>query len=671
MDECVVISPELRALKEEFLRRCAALSEARENGHEAISVPELRVECLAALERPSRPELEEELYLIASLSVVIDLVAQGWTIEKIDSAVTLRINGCKDPDKEKERIRRAHLLDRDAQLAEASVAQFIKGMEKRRLTPDGWHSIYSLMRDGEDLARKLQEAMREDPESGVVLSKVIRPYLQFVTPKGVCEHTGLRTNDIWRYFRHTWVNSYRSVPGRSMMILVRDAAAPNHPVIGIAALGSSVVQQSVRDQWIGWEGPSTVARLENMAPAKAVEWLLKKTESLIASIYRKDLVRDEVVRETEIRRPTNDVIERLLRDSDKSIARHRRFPQSAKHSDAENVKLREWRERAEAPLFRSKRAKQLAKLLKIRLALLTHGIAAEMGTKAWRIAIAKPVVRSVIGQLIRFVKGERVGINMMDITVCGAVAPYNHLLGGKLICMLLSSPEVIVEFGKRYGGQTSIIASAVKGRAVRRSAELVLLCTTSLYGSALSQYSRVKIPVEAVGGKGPGKVEYKELGTSEGFGSFHFSRETLRLFGMVIGRAKEARKVNSIFGEGVNPLMRKIRDAMAILGLPADALLRHGHKRVIYGVRLAENFDAFLVGFSDHVRYLMPQTRAHARSDGIAEYWRCRWLLKRLDKPGILDEVATHRLTYPVHHGARVELPNDQLMLDSVMNLFK
>jgi hypothetical protein len=294
-----------------------------------------------------------------------------------------------------------------------------------------------------------------------------------------------------------------------------------------------------------------------------------------------------------------------------------------------------------------------------------------MGTKAWRIAIAKPVVRSVIGQLIRFVKGERVGINMMDITVCGAVAPYNHLLGGKLICMLLSSPEVIVEFGKRYGGQTSIIASAVKGRAVRRSAELVLLCTTSLYGSALSQYSRVKIPVEAVGGKGPGKVEYKELGTSEGFGSFHFSKETLRLFGMVIGRAKEARKVNSIFGEGVNPLMRKIRDAMAILGLPADALLRHGHKRVIYGVRLAENFDAFLVGFSDHVRYLMPQTRAHARSDAIAEYWRCRWLLKRLDKPGILDEVATHRLTYPVHHGARVELPNDQLMLDSVMNLFK
>lgn len=671
MDEQVVISPDLRALKEEFLRRCAALSLALRNGHQASSVSELRVDYLAALERPSRRELEEELHLIAALSVVIDLVAQGWVIEKVDSAITLSLNKSGDHATEKERIRKAHLLDRDAQLGEASVALFIKGMEKRRLTPTGWHSIFSLMRDGEDLARQLQTAMHNDNGSGVTLASVIQPYLQFVTPKGICEHTGLRTNDIWRYFRHTWVNSYRSVPGRSMMILVRDAAAPNHPVIGIAALGSSVVQQTVRDRWIGWEGPSTVELLEKMPPAKAVGWLLEKTDSLIASIYRKDLLSDGVVKEAEIRRPTSHVINRLLKDSLASIARHRRFPESAKHSDAENVTLREWRERAMAPLFRSKRTKQLAKLLKIRLTLQAHQICQGMGTKAWRTAIASPPIRNVVGQLIRFVKGERVGINMMDITVCGAIAPYNHLLGGKLVCMLLCSPELNAEFGRRYGEHSSIIASAMRGRAVRRSAELVLLCTTSLYGSALSQYSRVKIPVEAIGGNGSGKVEYKELGSSEGFGSFHFSKETLRLLSMVIGRAQEARKVNSIFGEGVNPLMRKIREAMAILGLPAEALLHHGNKRVVYGVSLADNFDVFLRGFSNHARFIMPQTRARARSEAIAEYWRYRWLEKRLAKSGILDEVAAHRLTYPIRHGARVEIQNDQLMLDSVMKLFK
>lgn len=82
--------------------------------------------------------------------------------------------------------------------------------------------------------------------------------LEFVTPDAVCKHTGLRLNDIWRYFRHTWVNSYRSVPGRSMMVLVRDAAGPNHLIIGLAALGSSVVQSSVRDAWIGWDSNGAV-----------------------------------------------------------------------------------------------------------------------------------------------------------------------------------------------------------------------------------------------------------------------------------------------------------------------------------------------------------------------------------------------------------------------------
>jgi Big-like domain-containing protein len=39
-------------------------------------------------------------------------------------------------------------------------------------------------------------------------------------------------------------------------LFIRDAAAPNHPVIGIAALGNSVVQHSLRDQWIGCPPPN-------------------------------------------------------------------------------------------------------------------------------------------------------------------------------------------------------------------------------------------------------------------------------------------------------------------------------------------------------------------------------------------------------------------------------
>jgi hypothetical protein len=158
MSDRVIISPNLRVLKDEFLRRCAALSaNAQEAGSERVSefLSSLRVEHLTALERPTRAELEEELHLITTMSVIIDLVAQGWEIDSVDSAVTLSLTKDGDVDVEKQRLRKAHLLDRDAQLGEASVAQFIRGMEKRRLTPRGWHSIYSVMRDGESLAEQL------------------------------------------------------------------------------------------------------------------------------------------------------------------------------------------------------------------------------------------------------------------------------------------------------------------------------------------------------------------------------------------------------------------------------------------------------------------------------------------------------------------------------------
>jgi hypothetical protein len=248
---------------------------------------------------------------------------------------------------------------------------------------------------------------------------------------------------------------------------------------------------------------------------------------------------------------------------------------------------------------------------------------------------------------------------MMDIAICGAVAPYNVLLGGKLVALLLCSPEIVKMYQARYGAQSSLIASGMRGAAVKREAQLVLLCTTSLYGSALNQYSRVKVPAALLGGRPGEKIEYDCLGTSEGFGSFHFSKDSLRMMAMLLGRSKESRKVNSIFGEGVNPLMRKIREGLALLGLPADVLLKHGSKRLVYGVALARNFHEFLLGLSKSPQYLIPQTRASYRTELIADYWRQRWLLKRLSKPGVIDEVARHTCVYPIRHGAQVEIPRN------------
>ena len=161
------------------------------------------------------------------------------------------------------------------------------------------------------------------------------------------------------------------------------------------------------------------------------------------------------------------------------------------------------------------------------------------------------------------------------------------------------------------------------------------------------------------GGNLSEKIEYRPIGLSEGFGSFHISQETLDLIATLIARSKESRKVNSIFGEGVNPLMRKIREGLELLGLPSDILMNHGNKRVVYGIALARNFRNFLLGLADTAHYNVPRTRDKFRTEMIADFWRQRWLLSRLEKSGILDEVSKHSLVYPIRHGAQVILPAD------------
>lgn len=665
MGQPVTLNPNLALLMPLFRERCGSIRKMVQNCHEAVSaelIHQLRSKVLVPLSKPTKAQLNEELDLIAALSVTIDLVAQGWRVVTTSPSVVIEFTNGFSPEAEKERVRHVHLIDRDEQLRLPATRSFIKGMEKRRLTKNGWHSIYSVMRDGESLARELSDVRAVDDSAAKLeqLRHAVKPYIQFVERDAYCEHTGLRLQDIWRYFRHTWVNSYKSVPGRSMMILIRDAAVTNHPVIGIACLASSVVQQSARDKWIGWDAESSIDHFRTSTnPRRDAAWLVAEIDRLIKSIYLKDLLAEGIVTRVDLRKPMPQIIEELLKDSARAIRHHRRYPNATQHKHVNSNFVAEWRARAETSLFRSKRAKQLAVLLSIRMVFQEEKIGGDVTKSVWNQAFESARFRHAVGQVVRMLKGERVGVNMMDITVCGAVAPYNLLLGGKLVCLLLCSPEVVNQYERRYENQTSLIASSMRGAPVHRKAQLVLLCTTSLYGSALSQYSRVKVPAKVIGGKPHEKIEYRSIGLSEGFGSFHISQETLGLMATLIGRSKEARKVNSIFGEGVNPLMRKIREGLELLGLPSDVLLNHGNKRVVYGVSLARNFRDVLLGLADSARYNVPLTKEKLRTEMLADFWRQRWLLNRLEKPGILDEVSKHTIVYPIKHGAQVALPEE------------
>jgi hypothetical protein len=601
-------------------------------------------------------------------SVMLDLIGIGWQMKVEHGEVKIASPTSKSDDlKElKESIRQGHLLARDGQLRQESVRDFVQGMERRRLTDKGWHSIFSVMRDGIELAAALKiiESLASDEEKLAKLREVVSPYVQLVTEDGVCRQTGLPLRDIWRYFRHTWVNSYKSLPGRSMSILIRDAAARNHPVIGIAALGSSVAQQRMRDKWIGWDQNTMVEKIRKTPTSKYGKWLLRCLDEQIQSLYLADFFFDGTCKRDELKTPNDDLITRLEKRGNKEIKAHRMYPQTALHKAAKPDGSTDayWEEQAQTHLFRSKRCRTLAKLIRIAKTFQECGL--KKGSSAeLRSAIEKASMRNAVEQLVRFVKAQHVGIDMMDIVVCGAIAPYNAILGGKLICMLLCGPEIVKMYRARYGMKASVIASSMKGAAVVRVPQLVFLGTTSLYGVGSSQYNRIRIPCEVVGGKAGEQLAYECLGKSEGYGSYQFSDLTVRLVDILIGRWKEGRRVNSIFGEGVNPRMRKLRDAFEAMGLPSDEILRHRNPRIVYAVSLARNASDVLLGLAKRPQYLIPQVNSREKMELISEYWRRRWLLGRIRRNGVLEEVCKHTLAYPVSHGARVELPALELEL--------
>ena len=586
-------------------------------------------------------------------SILCDLVNQGWGVRVIEQQVCVqKPRRGKDRADEKTRVRRSLLLARDEQLSEPPVRAFVRGMESRQLGPKGWHSIFSLMRDGSELADKLALA-RDAPDEMRLpeLGRAIQPYLQFVTENDRCGWTGLRLADIWRYFRYTWLTPSRSVPGRSMMILVRDAAVEPHPVIGIAALSSSIVQQSTRDHEIGWDKGSVLHEIAN-APTEALAcWLLCSLEKIIGGIYTGDLVTPE-----ELEQALPETVDRLNAMAVEEKKHHQTHVRTSNYKQRQDAD--DWAALVQSHLYRGKRAATLANLLFIRRTFYAAGLT-EGSAEQLRQASTKADFRVAVSRLVRQIKASHVGINMMDVSVAGAVAPYQAILGGKLVSLLLASPEVRQAYAQRYQGAASIIASGMRGEPVTRRPDLVLLCTTGLFAGGSSQYNRVRLPASRAGGT-VGDIRYQQLNFETEFATFHISQATMKEMQKYSEQWHDGSNVHGIFGEGVNPKMRKITEGLARMGFPPEQILRAGSPRAVYMIPLAHNYKDVLLGRTDTPRYILPDHDPSAATAQITEFWRDRWLRDRIKQVDVLIATRRHKLTYPMLHGAAVPLPDNE-----------
>src|SRR5581483_4662676 len=153
-------------------------------------------------------------------------------------------------------------------------------------------------------------------------------------------------------------------------------------------------------------------------------------------IYVDDFISQSVLTRRDIRVAAYDAVESLELVAKMSKASHRLDPEPAQHKAVSRLSTVRWKKQAATHLFRWKRSATLAQLLRAKRALL---VAAEgLGG----VTFDAPSLRQAVSTIVRGIKAKHVGIDVMDITVCGAIAPYNHLLGGKLVSLLMASPHV-------------------------------------------------------------------------------------------------------------------------------------------------------------------------------------------------------------------------------------
>lgn len=589
----------------------------------------------------------EALKYIAALNVLIDLSKQGWVFDVDENKLTLKMES--DNIDDKRRIRYRLSAERNAQFKIESVATFIKQMEEPKKYKEEIISIRNLVGDKDLLINFIRNG-----------NHVCDPYIQLVTDVRD-KYTGYKLSDIWRYFRYTWSIPYKTTPGRNLFYLVRDRLQPHHPVMGIFALGNSVLNLTVRDDDIGWTVDAIKKNMAQLAIHTTCEQIISDTDgkTIKTNIHTNIESKEEYIIRSrayadKILPLLKQNVENAIKDiylRDLSYHRNTKNPSQEKINELlaiameyaekslnnkNNEKSPNWEEETQSNLFKRKRASELAKLLDTK----RRFNAARGRTNYDRLSdlLSTEAGRKAIHTALIANRKRKIGSNMMDIIVCGSIPPYNELLGGKLISILACSPRVVRDYTMRYSKQVSEIASRMKGSRVIRDSRLVYLGTTSLYAVGSSQYNRIKVPI------GNNELlEFRKMGVTEGYGTVFFSKETTGIFSRLLELQDGGRRINNVFGEGTSPRFRMISRGLSSIGIKADAFLKHYTPRIVYSINLARNTNEFLIGLEENVDYgfnMDDEAIVEDRTQALIDFWYNRWLEMRLTSVDIIKRLS-------------------------------
>ena len=612
---------------------------------------------------------KEKISFQACCSLLADLLAGGWHVGiglegfLISKPDYYKSFTGKNLDETKDKMRHILKINRDKQIESIEIQRFIERMERPRKVGNEEKSILNLIDNGKELAEIFKDISQLDETKKVsLLKKIINPEVVVCYPEDPlfkeeqnnCPYTGLRLGDIWKYFRLTWSNEYKSIPGKSFPVLIRNSARPNKPIIGIAMLRSAALSDEAREDAIGWTNEATI-RKKIYSKEIEIDFIVKSmTDCLKEQI---DNIRSddfEFLNSNLIKQPNDEIIKKLKQIYEDEFKRRK--------SDLKNEKKRppkisgfepeDWIKESEEAVFKKKRAIKLSRFLEIRKAFNEVNLTKDPARGyATLIHPSNKKGNELISAALREIKVKALAENIMDLGVCGAIAPYNELIGGKLVAALMGSTEVRTLFKSRYNGKKykfpSIIASSSKGKAVFRDANLMCLTTTSLYGVASSQYNKIKFL----------KKDFPELETdiiwkeakknkesqkTKGQGVYHFSNQTSKLLSILTLKKLKYVEVNNKFGEGTSPKLRKARVGIECLidhsrsNIPYDTFFAHSMQRKNYIFFHEKNILKKIIDQKKSFSKV-----SSSKVENITSAWIKRWMIKRIKRNETLEKLTT------------------------------
>jgi hypothetical protein len=191
--------------------------------------------------------------------------------------------------------------------------------------------------------------------------------------------------------------------------------------------------------------------------------------------------------------------------------------------------------------------------------------------------------------------------NCMTAYILGAIPPYNRILGGKLVALTVMFPEIRKWFYDKYKNSKSIITK------VQKKPYLVYVDTMGAFGKS-SIYTRL--------------FNWDFIGYTKGKSHIHITANgSWELIKKVV--SPEDFKTYK-YGQGPNWKMRILGKGLRELGF-SDEMMSIGWKRGYYRCTLAENWQEYLQGKANRVKW------KQFENDKLVEYWRERWVLPRLD----------------------------------------